>query len=170
MRPISPRLNTILMKLDVPTGDRPEVIATLIPLIQEAIRLVEAGEGDRVLWAMLHLRLGAAYLMSINSQGGSRGENVEAALPPLQKALTIFTRQSHPEQWALIQMNLAQVYTLRFKGTESERIPIAIAAYRQALTVFTEHAHSDFYWRCKRMILELENRLEFGKMIEGEDF
>ncbi|MEH2382064.1 MAG: CHAT domain-containing protein, partial [Nostoc sp.] len=60
-------------------------------------------------------------------------------------ALTVYTREALPQQWAMTQHNLANAYRDRIKGDRAENIENAIAASTAALTVYTREA-LPIYW------------------------
>src|SRR5579875_947315 len=75
---------------------QPQEMPRKIALWQEAIRRVEAGEGDRVLWAALQNSLGNALR---NNPLGDRAANVEAAIAAYRAALQVYTRDAFPMDW-----------------------------------------------------------------------
>jgi CHAT domain-containing protein len=68
---------------------------------------------------------------------GSRASNLEIALAGYEAALTIFTREAFPIQWANTQRDLGNVYSYRIRGDRTQNVELAGAAYKQALLVFT---------------------------------
>ncbi|MEM7553356.1 MAG: CHAT domain-containing tetratricopeptide repeat protein, partial [Cyanobacteria bacterium P01_A01_bin.84] len=69
---------------------------------------------------------------------GERGENIENAISAYQQALTIYTQQDFPYEWAMTQNNLGITYRERIKGKRGENIENAIFAYQQALIIRTQ--------------------------------
>lgn len=55
-------------------------------------------------------------------------------------ALTVFTREALPQQWALTQHNLAVAYRNRIRGDRADNLEKAIVAFEAALTVRTREA------------------------------
>jgi tetratricopeptide (TPR) repeat protein len=66
---------------------------------------------------------------------GDRSENLEKALTACTNALQISTRDTSPQEWAMVQNNLGLVYSDRIVGDESENLEKAIACYEEALQV-----------------------------------
>ena len=71
---------------------------------------------------------------------GSKASNMEIAITGYEVALTVYTREALPQQWAMTQDNLAAAYSDRIKGDRADNIENAIAAYTAALTVNTREA------------------------------
>jgi CHAT domain-containing protein len=59
------------------------------------------------------------------------------ALHHYQEALTVYTCESFPEQWAMAHNNLARAYMDRIRGERAENLELAIDHYQEALTVYT---------------------------------
>jgi CHAT domain-containing protein len=76
---------------------------------------------------------------------GSRASNLEIAIAGYEVALTVFTRQEYPGNWAGTQNNLAAAYTDRIRGEKAENLEIAIAASEASLEVYTREAFPE-YW------------------------
>ncbi|WP_139295231.1 tetratricopeptide repeat protein, partial [Planktothrix tepida] len=68
---------------------------------------------------------------------GEKAQNIEQAIAAYQSALEIRTREAFPEDWAMIQNNLANAYSNRIKGEKAQNIEQAIAAYQSALEIRT---------------------------------
>ena len=71
---------------------------------------------------------------------GNRADNREKTIAALEVALTVFTREALPQQWALTQHNLAVAYRNRTRGDRADNLEKAIAAFEAALTVRTREA------------------------------
>ncbi len=71
---------------------------------------------------------------------GDKASNMEIAITGYEIALTVYTRQALPQQWATTQNNLGTAYLYRILGDKAENIESAIAAYTAALTVLTRQA------------------------------
>ena len=71
---------------------------------------------------------------------GDRGDNLEKAIAAYQAALTVFTREAMPDEWARSQYSLGHTYQNRIRGNQSDNLEKAIAAHLAALTVFTREA------------------------------
>ena len=91
---------------------------------------------DPELWAGVQLEL--AIEPGRKTLFGSRDENIEKSIDHYRQVLEVYTRQTHPEEWASVQTNLASNYRNRQHGDRSENIETAIHLCQQALEVFTE--------------------------------
>jgi hypothetical protein len=85
----------------------------------------------------LWFNLGQAYADRIR---GAWPENLEKAIAAYQAALTVFTREALPREWATTQNNLAIAYVDRIRGDRADNLEKAIAAHDAALTVRTREA------------------------------
>jgi len=74
---------------------------------------------------------------------GSRLNNIEIAITCFQSALTVYTPDALPEDWAMTQNNLANAYSERIKGLKADNLESAIAYFQSALTVYTPDAFSE---------------------------
>ena len=68
---------------------------------------------------------------------GNKANNMEIAITGYEIALTFFTRETSPENWATTQNNLAAAYRNRIRGDKADNLEKAIAAYNEALEVYT---------------------------------
>jgi len=71
---------------------------------------------------------------------GSRLNNIEIAIACYESALTVRTKDTLPQDWAMTQNNLAAAYSDRIKGSRADNLERAIACYESALTVRTKDA------------------------------
>ncbi|QSJ15565.1 tetratricopeptide repeat protein [Nostoc sp. UHCC 0702] len=71
---------------------------------------------------------------------GDKASNMEIAITGYEVALTVYTREALPIDWAMTQNNLGLAYCSRIKGDRAKNIENAIAAYTAALTVRTKEA------------------------------
>ncbi|WP_339381510.1 tetratricopeptide repeat protein, partial [Brasilonema bromeliae] len=75
---------------------------------------------------MTQNNLGNAYLYRIR---GEKAENLESAIASYTAALSVRTRQSFPQDWAMTQNNLGAAYSNRIHGEKAENLESAIASY-----------------------------------------
>jgi len=68
---------------------------------------------------------------------GNIAHNLEIAIAGYGIALTVFTRERFPQQWAMTQNNLGIAYSDRIRGEKAENLEEAIACYREALKEYT---------------------------------
>jgi CHAT domain-containing protein/tetratricopeptide (TPR) repeat protein len=71
---------------------------------------------------------------------GDRAENIEQAIRYCTAALSVYTPQAFPQDWAQTQNNLANVYRERIRGDRAENIEQAIRYCTAALSVYTPQA------------------------------
>ena len=70
----------------------------------------------------------------------SAADNQEKAIAHLQAALTVFTREEYPREWATAQRGTGDVLADRVRGASGDNRAGATAAYEAALSVFTRDA------------------------------
>jgi len=68
---------------------------------------------------------------------GDKASNVEIAITGYEIILTVFTRTAFPQEWATLQINLGNAYSLRIKGDKADNLEKAITAYTAALEIYT---------------------------------
>ena len=69
---------------------------------------------------------------------GDKAWNIELAIMAQSAALTVLSREAHPDDWALARTRLGQAYADRVRGDRSDNVEKAIAAQEAALTVIRE--------------------------------
>jgi tetratricopeptide (TPR) repeat protein len=100
---------------------------------------------------------------------GNKASNMEIAITGYEVALTVFTREALPTDWAMTQNNLANAYRERIKGDKAENIEQAMAAYTAALTVYTREAlPTDWAMTQNNLGLAYSNRIK-GDKVENID-
>ncbi len=127
----------------------------IIQLYRQALQMLSASDLPAAR-ASLALNLGIAYQ---EMSQGQRGALLEAARC-YQEALKFFGRESHPEQYALAQNNLALSY-LSVPMTEASdqlRLAVAVQALREVLKVYTQESHPE-PWASAQ--LNLANALQY---------
>jgi CHAT domain-containing protein/tetratricopeptide (TPR) repeat protein len=126
-------------------GDRSSNIEAAIHHYTQALEALD--QKDQPFgWAQVHFFLGGAYEDRIeggpamNQQDvdlGPRGGNLETAMEHYQCALTVLTRERHPELWAAAQGNLGNIYRQRGLGDPAENMDQSIVHSRLALQGMT---------------------------------
>src|SRR5262249_14884937 len=84
--------------------------------------------------------LGSDY---VNRIGRDRADNLEKAIAAFELALTVFTRETSPGDWAAAQGSLGIAYRDRILGDQLDNLEKAIAAHEHALKVDTREAFPD---------------------------
>ncbi|WP_414552559.1 CHAT domain-containing protein [Anabaena sp. CCY 0017] len=69
---------------------------------------------------------------------GSKACNLEIAITGYEIALTYFTKDNFPQEWALTQNSLGSAYQNRILEEKVENIELAIACYNNALQVYNQ--------------------------------
>ncbi|NEQ80460.1 MAG: CHAT domain-containing protein [Moorea sp. SIO2I5] len=69
-----------------------------------------------------------------------KASNIEIAITGYEIALTVFTREAFPVDWAMTQNNLGLAYYERITGQKEQNLEDAIACYQLALEVRTREA------------------------------
>jgi len=95
-----------------------------------------AGGGGRE-WAELQVWLGLAYYGRIH---GDRGKNLGQAIACYREALTVYTPEAVPLDYAMTQNNLGLAYADLPTGDPGQNLAHAIQCYREALTIYTPEA------------------------------
>jgi hypothetical protein len=69
-------------------------------------------------WAHTHRCLGFAYDLR---SSGSKVENLEKMIEHMSQALSVFTKEAYPEDWAITNAAIAVGYSARLLGQENRR-------------------------------------------------
>ncbi|NEP53989.1 MAG: tetratricopeptide repeat protein [Moorea sp. SIO3C2] len=69
---------------------------------------------------------------------GNKANNIEISIAGYERMLTVFTRESNPQNWASTQHNLGIAYSDRINGDKADNLELAIEAYQLALSVRTK--------------------------------
>jgi CHAT domain-containing protein/tetratricopeptide (TPR) repeat protein len=84
--------------------------------------------------ADIQFRLGSAFL---ERNSGVRADNLERAMTHLEAALSLWTREAAPQDWAMAHNNLGMAYWARVQGQRVDNQDKAAAHFEAALTVFS---------------------------------
>ena len=71
---------------------------------------------------------------------GSRASNLEVAIACVEIALTVVTRESDSEKWAIFKFCVGSVYLNRIRGEKADNLELAIAAFEASLEIYTRDA------------------------------
>jgi tetratricopeptide (TPR) repeat protein len=110
---------------------RPELLATAIPHYHSALQLVRRSDAP-MLWAAAHAGLAAAYLTMPMVEASSQ-LRLGVAAQSLRSALTVYTREEHPQQWASVQLNLANSLVYTPSRHHQENLIEAVEVYEAVL-------------------------------------
>lgn len=111
--------------------DRPELLAKAIPHYHSTLQLVLRDEAP-LLWAAAHANLAAAYLTMpmVEASGQLR---LGVAAQSLRSALLVYTRQDYPEEWASVQLNLANSLVYTPSKHQADNLVEAVELYEAVL-------------------------------------
>ena len=130
-------------------------------IIQAQIEKISTINPNSPLLRNLYLSLGIAY-SSRAAQGitPNRQADLEKALSIYQRVLGLSPRETFPEDWAMTQYNLANVYGDRFRGDRADNLELAIGCYKLALEVYTrEDFPEDWAMTQYNLAIAYRNRL-----------
>jgi CHAT domain-containing protein/tetratricopeptide (TPR) repeat protein len=94
---------------------------------------------------------------------GSRLTNVEIAIACYELALSVYTLDVYPENWAATQNNLAGAYSNRIRGERAANLEQSIACYELALSLRTRDIYPE-QWASTQMNLAVA----YSDRIRGE--
>jgi CHAT domain-containing protein/tetratricopeptide (TPR) repeat protein len=118
--------------LDRIEGEKEENIEQAINYYNEILTIYqEINDLEEI--ASINSQLGIAYRNRIK---GDQQENLETAINYYQLALEFFTFNSYPDDWAMIQNNLGNVYA-DLTINQSENLATSLNYYQSALTIYT---------------------------------
>jgi len=123
-------------------GVRKENLQRAIQHYQEALRIYtrEANPFD---WAALQFQSGSVYADLARQDGDPPGEDDagEQAEAYYRESLEIYTFETYPERWAVVQNSLGSLYMSRAVRGEPAAFAPAQSAFERALGVFTLEAN-----------------------------
>jgi tetratricopeptide (TPR) repeat protein len=101
---------------------------------QQALRIGLDPDIDPESFALAHSNLALAYL-SMPATDSSDTLRLAVAVQSLRAALSVYQRETHPEQWARVQMHLANALVYLPSGHRQENIAQAVDLYEELLSV-----------------------------------
>jgi tetratricopeptide (TPR) repeat protein len=110
---------------------RPELMPSAIPHYHSALQLIRC-EDAPLLWASGHADLATAYLTMPMVEASSQ-LRLGIAAQSLRQALTVFTRDEHPQRWASVQLNLANSLVYSPTRHRQENLVEAVEIYEAVL-------------------------------------
>lgn len=111
--------------------DNPGLIAQAIPHYHSVLQLVLRDEAP-LLWAAAHANLATAYLTMpmVEASGQLR---LGVAANSLRSALKVYTKERYPEQWASVQLNLANSLVYTPSKHQADNLVEAVELYEAVL-------------------------------------
>lgn len=116
-----------------PEGGR-GLLLEAVKCYQQALRLGLDPATEPESFAMAHSNLALAYL-SMPAADSSDTLRLAVAVQSLRAALSVYQRETHPEQWARVQMHLANALVYLPSGHRQDNIAQAVDLYEELLTV-----------------------------------
>jgi hypothetical protein len=110
---------------------RPELLVTAIPHYHSTLQLIKRTDAP-LLWAAAHAGLAAAYLTMPMVEASSQ-LRLGVAAQSLRSALTVYTREDHPHEWASMQLNLANSLVYTPSRHHKENLVEAVELYEGVL-------------------------------------
>ncbi|AOS95002.1 hypothetical protein AN480_28645 (plasmid) [Mycobacterium intracellulare subsp. chimaera] len=109
----------------------PGLLTKAIPHYHSALQLIVRADAPLV-WAAAHAGLAAAYLTMpmVEASGQLR---MGVAAQSLRSALTVYTREEHPQEWASVQLNLANSLVYTPSKHHAENLVEAVELYESVL-------------------------------------
>jgi hypothetical protein len=110
---------------------RPELLTTAIPHYHSTLQLIKRDDAP-LLWAGAHAGLATAYLTMpmVEASGQLR---LGVAAQSLRSALTVYTREEYPAEWASVQLNLANSLVYTPSRHQRENLVEAVEIYEALL-------------------------------------
>lgn len=126
--------------LRLPKGEN----ATKAVAAYEAALTVRTKNTHQIDWAKSQINLGTA--MRYLTQGSedmifSNGANFDKSIDKYEAALSVLTKDSNPDEWAIAQSNLGDAWLYHPKSDRAAYVSKAIAAYEAVITVYTKDTH-----------------------------
>lgn len=126
----------------------------LYPLLQANLDKLNDNLAQAMrIWATVALSTGTLEQVAVNAglivnfsnlitqfPQGSRASNLEIAIAGYEIAVTVFTDDVFPEQWAITQNSLGAAYSNRIRGDRVHNLEQAITSYQNALQVYNREA------------------------------
>lgn len=110
---------------------QPELLAQVVPHYHSVLQLVQCADAPLV-WAGAHAGLGAAYLTMPMVEASSQ-LRLGVAAQSLRAALTVYTRDDHPHEWAATQLNLANSLVYTPSRHQADNLVEAVELYEAVL-------------------------------------
>lgn len=109
----------------------PGLLTKAIPHYHSALQLIGRTDAPLV-WAAAHAGLAAAYLTMPMVEASSQ-LRLGVAAQSLRSALTVYTRDDHPQEWASVQLNLANSLVYTPSKHHAENLVEAVELYEALL-------------------------------------
>jgi len=114
-------------------ADRPEYVAAVVPHYHSVLQLVRR-EDSPLVWAAAHSGLATAYLTMPMIEASSQ-LRLGVAAQSLRAALTVYTQDDYPQEWASVQLNLANSLVYTPSRHHRDNLVEAVEIYEAVLAV-----------------------------------
>jgi tetratricopeptide (TPR) repeat protein len=101
---------------------------------QQALRTGVSVETHPELWARIQVNLGLIYVAMPMSEQGEK-LRLAVAVQAFREALRVYTRESHPHEWASTMLNMANAMQYLPSAKQAENLADAVTAYEELLSV-----------------------------------
>jgi len=122
-------------------------------------------------WAAAHQQLGVVYRDRLDLTDSAKEENIEKAIHHLHQALVVFSKETHPRNWGLLQHQLGVCFLQRKGGLgRPGHIEDALRHFQQAQTELSVEKNTPRAWAAIQFCLGDGFMLrERGNRGENED-
>ncbi len=118
---------------DKANGNRPTLLEA-VKAYQDALQFGISVEQTRESFALLQNNLALAYLAMPMTEAGDQ-LRMGIAVQSLREALKVYTKETHPEEWASAQLNLANALQYIPSSHPEENLIQAVEIYDEILNV-----------------------------------
>lgn len=126
----------------LPTGDHAENIHKAIAKYEVALT-VYTKDTHPYEWASVQIPLASAWMEIAlrHLAPGDQTENLHKALSGYEAALSVYTKDANPREWAGALIGLASLWQSVATGDRAENLHKAVSGYEAALGVYTKKAY-----------------------------
>jgi tetratricopeptide (TPR) repeat protein len=118
--------------------DRPDLLNRAVPHYHSTLQLILREEAP-ALWAAAHADLATAYLTMPMTEASSQ-LRLGVAAQSLRSALKVYTPEDYPDQWASVQLNLANSLVYTPSSHQVDNLVEAVELYEAVLAARDRHA------------------------------
>lgn len=140
----------------------PHALTDALEAYHQGLDLVDPST-DGYVWASLH----HAQAVALMGLPGDRTRHLNEAVRAETAALTVFTRRSHPFQYAIARNNMGVAYTELSSGHPT-MLRRALVALEEAVTIFDPRLHPEPWQQAKQNLDGVERSLGEGGDTAGD--
>ena len=142
--------------LVVASEGSPQALSEALDVYRRGLEHVDPST-DGYVWASLH----HARAVALMGSPGDRTRHLAEAVRSETAALTVFTRRSHPFQYAIARNNMGVAYTELSSG-DPTMLRRALVALEEAVTIFDPRLHPEPWGQAKENLDGVERSLGGG--------